>query len=68
MYSASIEIQGALDDFSLEDTTFPYNGFIARVETLVDRAAFTLWKFYSAWPFISQHSDRQIFRGAIRFE
>jgi len=31
MYSASLDIQGTLDDFSLEDTTFPYNGFIARL-------------------------------------
>ncbi len=31
MYSANIDIKGALEDFSLEGTTFPYNGFVARL-------------------------------------
>jgi hypothetical protein len=31
MYSANIDIQGALEDFSLENTTFPYYGFAIRL-------------------------------------
>ena len=31
MYSSNIDIKGALEDFSIQGATFPYNDFVARL-------------------------------------
>jgi hypothetical protein len=57
MYSANIDIQGALDDFSLEDTTFPYNGFVARLYNFCRSLGFEPGKILPSRAFCSDETQ-----------
>ena len=57
MYSANIDIKGALDDFSLEDTTFPYNGFVARLYNFCRSLGFEQGKILPSRAFCSDETQ-----------
>lgn len=52
MYSANIDIKGALEDFLLEGATFPYNDFIARLYNFCRSLGFEAGKILPRGPFV----------------
>ena len=46
MYFENIDIQSALEDFTLVGATFPYNGFVVRLYNLCRSLGFQSGKFY----------------------
>jgi len=57
MYSANIDIKGALEDFILEGTTFPYNSFIARLYNLCLSLGFEPGKILPSRAFCSDETQ-----------
>ncbi len=57
MYSANIDIQGALKDFILEGTTFPYNGFVVRLYNFCRSLGFEPGKILPSRAFCSDENQ-----------
>jgi hypothetical protein len=57
MYSANIDIKSALEDFILEGTTFPYNGFLARLYNLCLSLGFEPGKILPSRAFCSDETQ-----------
>lgn len=57
MYSANIDIEGALKDFSLEDTTFSYNGFVVRLYNFCRSLGFEPGKILPSRAFCSDENQ-----------
>ena len=57
MYSGNIDRQDALKDFSLEGTTFPYNGFVARLYNFCRSLGFESGKILPSRAFCSDENQ-----------
>jgi hypothetical protein len=57
MYSANIDIKGALEDFILEGTTFPYNSFVARLYNFCRSLGFVPGKILPSRAFCSDETQ-----------
>jgi hypothetical protein len=57
MYFENIDIQGALEDFSLDGTTFPYNGFVVRLYNLCRSLGFESGKILPSRAFCSDETQ-----------
>jgi limiting CO2-inducible B/C-like protein len=57
MYSANLNIKGALDDFRLEDTTFPFNSFVARLYNFCRSLGFEPGKILPSRAFCSDETQ-----------
>ncbi|MDH5428438.1 MAG: hypothetical protein OEY57_09735, partial [Nitrospirota bacterium] len=57
MYFENIDIQGALEDFTLDDTTFPYNSFVVRLYNLCRALGFESGKILPSRAFCSDETQ-----------